>query len=361
MTASSINTEAKAQFCHHAGNLSYMSDLSQYTSLRVGGPAKKIVQVSNEAEIIAAIEAAGDSPILIMGGGTNLLIADKGFEGTVIRISNNSVESEVDACSGATLTIGAGENWDDFVKSTIDHGFAGLETLSGIPGTVGAAPIQNIGAYGHEVSEFITRVRTYDRQAREIKTFTNRECEFSYRNSHFKSHPGRYVVLNVAFQIRIGEFSDPITYLELAKKLEVELGDKAPAVATREAVLALRASKGMLLSEDDHDSWSAGSFFTNPIISQQAADALANAAPKWPLTDGRVKVSAAWLIENAGIHKGDKIGGARISSKHVLALTNSGDATAADIAQLAKRARDLVKEVFGITLEAEVNLIGIEI
>ena len=338
-----------------------MTELSKYTSLRVGGPAKKVIHVSTEVEIIAAIEDAGDSPILIMGGGTNVLISDKGFDGTVIRISNNSVQSEVDACSGATLTIGAGEDWDTFVQTTIDRGFAGLETLSGIPGTVGAAPIQNIGAYGHEVAEFITRVRTYDRQEKALKTFTNSECEFSYRNSYFKAHPGRYVVLEVQFQIRRGEFSDPITYIELSRKLGIEPGEKAPVAATRAAVLELRASKGMLLKNDDHDSWSAGSFFTNPIISQQAADQLPNAAPKWPLNDGRVKVSAAWLIENSGIHKGDEVGGARISTKHVLALSNSGSATASDIAELAKRARNQVKEVFGITLEAEVNLVGVEI
>ena len=338
-----------------------MTELSKYTSFRVGGPASKIIQVSTEAEIIAAIEDAGDSPILIMGGGTNVLISDKGFDGTVIRISNNSVQAEVDACSGATLTIGAGEDWDTFVQTTIDRGFAGLETLSGIPGTVGAAPIQNIGAYGHEVAEFITRVRTYDRQEKALKTFTNSECQFSYRNSYFKAHPGRYVILEVQFQIRRGEFSDPITYVELSKKLDIEPGEKAPVAATRAAVLELRASKGMLLKNDDHDSWSAGSFFTNPIISQQAADQLPNAAPKWPLNDGRVKVSAAWLIENSGIHKGDEVGGARISTKHVLALSNSGNATASDIAELAKRARNQVKEVFGITLEAEVNLVGVEI
>ncbi len=338
-----------------------MTELSKYTSFRVGGPAQKIVQVSTEAEIIAAIEEAGDSPVLIMGGGTNVLIADKGFDGTVIRISNNSVQSEVDACSGATLTIGAGEDWDTFVQTTIDRGYAGLETLSGIPGTVGAAPIQNIGAYGHEVAEFITRVRTYDRQEKAVKTFTNAQCEFTYRNSHFKAHPGRYVVLDVQFQIRIGEMSDPITYVELAKKLGIDPGDKATVKETRAAVLELRASKGMLLSPDDHDSWSAGSFFTNPIVTQQQADTLPDAAPKWPLNDGRVKISAAWLIENSGIHKGDEVGGARISTKHVLALSNSGNATAADIAELAKRARNQVKEVFGITLEAEVNLVGVEI
>ena len=243
-----------------------MTDLSQFTSFRVGGPAKKVIQVSTESEIIAAIEEAGDSPVLILGGGTNLLISDKGFDGTVIRISNNAVHSEVDACSGATLTIGAGEDWDTFVQTSIDRGYAGLETLSGIPGTVGAAPIQNIGAYGHEVSEYITRVRTYDRVEKTLKTFTNAECQFTYRNSYFKAHPGRYVILDVQFQIRIGEMSDPITYLELAKKLGVELGGKAPVKETRAAVLELRASKGMLLSQDDHDSWSAGSFFTNPIV-----------------------------------------------------------------------------------------------
>ncbi len=338
-----------------------MTELSKYTSFHVGGPAKKILQVSTEAEIIAAIESAGDSPILILGGGTNVLVSDSGFEGTVIRISNNSVQAEVDACSGATLTIGAGENWDELVLTSINNGFAGLETLSGIPGTVGAAPIQNIGAYGHEVSEFITRVRTYDRVSKEIKTFTNSECEFSYRSSHFKAHPGRYVVLEVQFQIRRGEMSDPITYIELSKKLGVDMGDKAPVVDVRAAVLELRAIKGMLLTPQDKDSWSAGSFFTNPIISQQAADALPNAAPKWPLIDGRVKISAAWLIENSGIHKGDEVGGARVSTKHVLALTNSGNATAADIAALAKKARDQVHSTFGITLEAEVNLIGLEI
>ena len=338
-----------------------MAELSDYTSLRVGGPAKKFIEVSSEKEIIEAIEGAADSPILIMGAGTNMLVSDDGFAGTVIRISNNKIEAEVDACSGATLTIGAGENWDEFVKTTISRGFAGLETLSGIPGTVGAAPIQNIGAYGHEVSEFITRVRTYDRQVKALKTFTNQECEFSYRNSHFKAHPGRYVVLDVAFQLRIGEVTTPITYTELASALGISVGEKSSVATCREKVLELRSRKGMLLSDSDHDSWSAGSFFTNPIVSAEVAAQLPLDAPRWPQADGRIKTSAAWLIENSGIHKGDAIGGARISTKHVLALTNSGSATASDIAALAKKARDQVKEKFGITLIAEVNLIGVEI
>lgn len=336
-----------------------MTEFRDLTSLRVGGPAKKFVEVATESEIIAAIEAAGDSPILIMGDGTNMLVSDQGFEGVVIRISNHALAAEVDACSGATLTIGAGENWDEFVATTIERGFAGLETLSGIPGSVGAAPIQNIGAYGHEVSEFITRVRTYDREKKVVKTFTNQECEFEYRNSHFKSHPGRYVVLDVQFNLRQGEFTTPITYQELADKLGITLGDKAGIVETRKAVLELRASKGMLLNPKDQDSWSAGSFFTNPIISKEIADTLPADAPRWPTQDGRVKTSAAWLIEKSGIHKGDTHGGARVSTKHVLALTNSGNATATEIAELAKTAKQAVQQKFGITLEAEVNLIGI--
>ena len=336
-----------------------MADLRDYTSLRVGGPAKNFVEVGTESEIIAAIEAAGDTPILIIGGGTNILVADSGFEGTVIRITSHSMQAEIDACSGATLTIGAGENWDEFVATTLDRGFAGLETLSGIPGTVGAAPIQNIGAYGHEVSEFITRVRTYDRQTKSLKTFTNTECDFSYRNSHFKAHPGRYVVLDVQFNLRKGEMTTAITYAELAKKLGVEVGEKAPIEATRKAVLELRGAKGMLLNTNDRDSWSAGSFFTNPIVSQEIAAKLPEGAPQWPTSDGMVKTSAAWLIENSGVHKGDSHGGARVSTKHVLALTNAGNATATDIAELAKSAQSAVFEKFGITLEAEVNLVGI--
>ena len=336
-----------------------MTDFRDLTSLRVGGPAKKFVEVATESEIIAAIEAAGDAPILIMGDGTNMLVSDDGFAGVVIRISNNALHAEVDACSGATLTIGAGENWDEFVATTIDRGFAGLETLSGIPGSVGAAPIQNIGAYGHEVSEFITRVRTYDRQAKAVKTFTNQECEFEYRNSHFKSHPGRYVVLDVQFNLRKGEFTTPITYQELADKLGIKVGEKAAIHQTRKAVLELRAAKGMLLNPKDQDSWSAGSFFTNPIISHDLAAKLPADAPRWPTEDGRIKTSAAWLIEKSGIHKGDSHGGARVSTKHVLALTNSGNATAREIIELAQVAKRAVQEKFGITLEAEVNLIGL--
>ena len=338
-----------------------MTELKSITSLRVGGAAAHFVTAGSEAEIIAAIEAAGDHNILIVGGGTNILVSDAGFDGTVIHISNNQLKAEVDACSGATLTIGAGENWDDFVEMTLARGFAGLETLSGIPGTVGAAPIQNIGAYGHEVSEFITRVRTYDRQSKSLKTFTNSECEFEYRSSIFKKNPGRYIVLDVQFQLRQGEMTSEITYAELAKKLGVEVGEKVLTERARAAVLELRASKGMLLNSDDKDCWSAGSFFTNPIISADVAAQLPDDAPRFPQPDGRVKTSAAWLIEHSGIQKGDELGGARVSTKHVLALTNSGNATATEIASLARVIQDAVQMKFGIKLEPEVNLVGLNL
>ena len=338
-----------------------MAELSNYTSLRVGGSAGKFIEVSTESEIISAIESAGDKPILIMGAGTNMLVSDAGFDGTVIRISNNNLESEIDACSGATLKIGAGENWDHFVATTISRGFAGLETLSGLPGTVGAAPIQNIGAYGHEASEFITRVRTYDRKEKKLTTFTNSECGFSYRSSRFKTEKDRYVILDVSFQLRIGEETTPIIYAELAEALGIKGGEKAPVVKTRKVTLELRSKKGMLLNPADRDSWSAGSFFTNPIVDAEIAAQLPADAPRWPQADGRIKTSAAWLMENAGVHKGDSIQGARISTKHVLALTNAGNATAADIATLARNAQIKVKEVFGITLEPEVNLIGLNL
>lgn len=335
-----------------------MELLSNYTSFKVGGPANNFVRAANESEIIAAIESAGDQPILILGSGSNVLISDTGFPGTVIQIANNQVTSEVDACSGATLNIGAGENWDDFVKTTIDRGWAGLETLSGIPGTVGAAPIQNIGAYGHEVSEFVMRVRTYDREAKALKTFTNQECQFTYRNSTFKKNPGRYVVLEVQFNLRRGEMTTPITYAELATELGIQVGEKADVVKTREAVLKIRARKGMLLDNTDKDTFSAGSFFTNPIVPENL---IPEGAPKFAQGDGTFKTSAAWLIEQSGICKGQKLNGAAISSKHVLAITNSGDAKAADIAALAMEVKDAVKMKFGIELIPEVNLVGISL
>ena len=339
-----------------------MEQLSSFTTLRVGGPARKIIHAHSEAELIEFVKAADSAkePILILGGGSNLLISDAGFAGTVIRVESKGNALDYDACSGGMIEVSAGEDWDKFVEISIEKGFADLESLSGIPGTVGGAPIQNIGAYGHEVSETIARVKTYDRSKGEVKTFTNAECKFSYRNSIFKEQPGRYVILTVTFQLRKGAQSLPITYAELAKQLSVNIGDQVEVTKVREAVLKLRASKGMLINLEN-EIYSAGSFFVNPILSKSAADQLPADAPRWPQNDGKVKTSAAWLMEHSGVVKGEKLAGAQISDKHVLALTNSGGATAEDIVELAKRARKKVYEKFGIKLEAEVQLVGVNL
>jgi len=339
-----------------------MEQLSSFTTLRVGGPARKIVHAHSEAELIEFVKAADSAkePILILGGGSNLLISDAGFAGTVIRVESKGNALDYDACSGGMIEVSAGEDWDKFVEISIEKGFADLESLSGIPGTVGGAPIQNIGAYGHEVSETIARVKTYDRSKGEVKTFTNAECKFSYRNSIFKEQPGKYVILTVTFQLRKGAQSLPIAYAELAKQLSVNIGDQVEVTKVRQAVLKLRASKGMLINLENEIN-SAGSFFVNPILSKSAADKLPAEAPRWPQNDGKVKTSAAWLMEHSGVVKGEKLAGAQISNKHVLALTNSGDATAEDIIELAKRARKKVYEKFGIKLEAEVQLVGVNL
>ncbi len=340
-----------------------MENLAQYTSLRVGGPAQKFIHATTEQELIEAVKNSDKSgePVLIIGGGSNVLIGDQGFNGTVIRVETKGNSYQFDACSGGMITVNSGENWDEFVQWIISKGFADVETLSGIPGTVGGAPIQNIGAYGHEVCEVIARVRTWDRKINAVKTFTNQDCEFGYRTSRFKREKDRYVVLDVTFQLRKGEMSLPIKYQELANYLGVQLGDRVLVEDVRRSVLALRAAKGMVLSESDPDSWSAGSFFVNPILSAELAAKLPSDAPRWQQADGRVKTSAAWLMEKSGVRKGEEHEGARVSTKHVLALVNSGNAKASDIAELAKSARAQVKKVFGITLEPEVHFVGLSL
>ena len=339
-----------------------MEQLSKFTTLRVGGPAHKIIYAHSEQELIEFVKTADENnePVLILGGGSNLLISDDGFAGTVIRVESKGNALDYDACSGGMIEVAAGEDWDNFVASTIKKGFADLESLSGIPGTVGGAPIQNIGAYGHEVSETIARVKTYDRNKGEIVTFSNSACRFSYRNSIFKEEAGRYVILSVTFQLRKGEQSLPITYAELAAYLSVNIGDRVNVVDLRDAVLQLRANKGMLINSETNIN-SAGSFFVNPIVSKEISDSLPKNAPRWPQPDGTIKTSAAWLMEHAGITKGEKLAGAQISNKHVLALTNSGSATAEDIVELAKKARNKVYEKFGIKLQAEVQLVGLDL
>ena len=336
------------------------NDLANFTTLGVGGPAAEIIKVKTEEELIAAVKAsdASKTPLLILGGGSNVLISDSGFAGTVIKVETTGNSFEIDACSGGTLTVSAGADWDEFVAFTIEKGLANLESLSGIPGTVGGAPIQNIGAYGHEVSEVIARVRTFDRKEQAVKTFTASQCEFGYRNSIFKTDANRYVILDVTFQLRIGEASLPIGYAELAKELGVEIGARVAITKVRDAVLKLRSAKGMLIGEGIK---SAGSFFMNPVLEKSIAEKLPSDAPRWLMSDGRVKTSAAWLMEHAGVSKGDQLAGAQISPKHVLALSNAGDATAKDLIALAKSAQEKVRAKFGITLQTEVQLVGLSL
>ena len=322
--------------------------------------ATDLIHVATEAELIAAVRAADKSqtPVLILGGGSNVLVSDAGFSGTVIRVETLGNSYEFDACSGGTLTVSAGEDWDRFVAFTIEKGLANLESLSGIPGTVGGAPIQNIGAYGHEVSEVIARVRAFDRKNDEVKTFASSDCEFEYRNSKFKKEAGRWVILDVTFQLRKGEASLPIQYSELASALGVEIGARVDVAKVREAVLALRGAKGMLLNMGIN---SAGSFFINPILTPTEAAKLPEGAPRWVQENGNIKTSAAWLMEQAGVHKGDRLAGAQISPKHVLALSNTGNATASDLIALARDAREKVRAKFGITLEPEVQFVGVSL
>ena len=338
-------------------------NLAELTTLHLGGPAGQIVEATNEQQLVDAVmiaDEAGDPP-LIVAGGSNLVAADEGVPGTVILVRTRGISVDVDDCSGAMVTVQAGEGWDDFVAHAIGQGWAGIEALSGIPGSVGATPIQNVGAYGQEVSRTIACVRTYDRFEAKIRTFAAADCGFSYRHSRFKAEPHRFVVLSVTFQFALGDLGSPIAYAELARTLAVQVGERTPAKAVRNAVLGLRRGKGMVLDADDHDTWSAGSFFTNPLLSPEAAAALPAGAPRFDQPDGTVKTSAAWLIEHAGFSKGYGDGEARVSTKHTLALTNRGKATTADLLALAREIRTGVETSFGITLVNEPVLVGCEL
>ena len=337
--------------------------LADHTTLRVGGPARRMLTLNTEPALIDAVrdlDAAGE-PLLILGGGSNLLVSDAGFAGTAIKITTRGVSEDVDACSGAVITVAAGEPWDPLVSHTIERGWSGLETMSGIPGLVGATPIQNVGAYGADVAELISTVRTLDRSAGRIKTLFGTECGFGYRTSRFKTDPGRFLVLSVTFQLRLGSMSQPVRYPELARVLGIQVGQRAPASDVRQAVLALRTAKGMVLAEDDHDTWSAGSFFTNPVIGAEQALTLPDNAPRFAQPDGMIKTSAAWLIERAGFARGYGHGPARLSSKHTLAITNQGGASATDLLSLAREIRAGVQAKFGIELVPEPVLVGCEL
>ncbi len=345
--------------------------LAPLTTFRLGGPASRLVTATTDDEVIAAVREADDAgtPLLIIGGGSNLVIGDKGFDGTALRIATTGFSLD-----GTRLELAAGEVWTDAVARTVEAGLAGVECLAGIPGSAGATPIQNVGAYGQDVSATVTEVVAYDRTTRETVTLTNAECAFSYRHSRFKEHPERYVVLRVRFELEDADgLSAPIKYAETARALGVEAGDRVPLAAARETVLKLRAGKGMVLDPEDHDTWSAGSFFTNPILTPEQYEAfLARVAerlgpdvvpPAFPAGDGGddVKTSAAWLIDRAGFTKGYGSGPARISTKHTLALTNRGAATTEDLLALAREVVAGVRDAFGITLVNEPVTVGVEL
>ncbi|MDQ0377758.1 UDP-N-acetylmuramate dehydrogenase [Amycolatopsis thermophila] len=326
--------------------------LAEHTTLRLGGPARAFVVAGTTDDLLAAVRSA-DGPTLLLGGGSNLVVGDDGFPGTVVKIATRGWRID-----GDEVEVAAGQNWDEFVAATIEAGFGGLECLSGIPGSVGATPIQNVGAYGCEVADLLTSVECYDRRTGEVRTMTAAELGFGYRTSILKGADWG-IVLSVRFALRGDGLSAPIRYAELARTLGVEQGARVPAAQAREAVLKLRQGKGMVLDASDHDTWSAGSFFTNPIVAE-IPPALADVEmPRYP-ADGGVKLSAAWLIERAGFGKGHAGPGGRVSlsTKHTLALTNRGGASTADLLALAREVRDGVRARFGVTLRPEPLLIN---
>jgi len=337
--------------------------LADLTTLRVGGTARRLVTARTTEELVAHVHDADSrgEPVLVLGGGSNVVVSDEGFDGVVVLVATRGLSADVSDCAGAFLTVAAGEPWDGVVAQTLAHEWIGLETLSGIPGATGATPIQNVGAYGADVSATIARVRTWDRLAGAYATFAASDCGFGYRTSRFKEEPGRYLVLEVSFQLELGPLSDRIRYAELASALGISVGERAPLGQVREAVLGLRRAKGMVLDDADHDTWSAGSFFTNPLLTVEAAASLPDGAPRYAQPDGTVKTSAAWLIERAGFGKGYGTGPATLSGKHTLALTNRGGATAADILRLARDVREGVRERFGVMLQPEPVLVGCEL
>ncbi|WP_278249410.1 UDP-N-acetylmuramate dehydrogenase [Aeromicrobium sp. IC_218] len=337
--------------------------LADLTTLRLGGPARRVVDATTEAELVEAVRSADDAgePVLVVGGGSNLVVADEGFDGTVVRVLTRGVAVDADACSGASIHVQAGEPWDELVARTVAEGWVGVEALSGIPGSTGATPIQNVGAYGQEVSQTVSAVRVYDRREQAVRTFFADRLDFSYRHSRFKAEPGRHVVLTVSFQLRLGDLGAPVAYAELARTLGVQVGERAPLADVREAVLGLRRGKGMVLDPADHDTWSAGSFFTNPVLTPEQADRLPADAPRFAQPDGSVKTSAAWLIDHAGFAKGHGTGAVSLSTKHPLALTNRGGATTAELLDLAREVRDGVERAYGVRLVNEPVLVGAEL
>lgn len=368
-------------------DLTVAATLAELTTMRVGGPARKVVTATTETELIDAVreaDEAGES-LLVVGGGSNLLVNDDGFPGTVVLVRTSGIEvPDASACGGVTATIAAGEVWDNVVAHACEQGWSGIEALSGIPGATGATPVQNVGAYGQEVAQTIAQVRVWDREGQRVRTLFADDLRFTYRHSLLKDSmvgptalPGavtpRHIVLSVTFSLRPTELSQPVAYQALADGLGVDLGSRVPLQEAREAVLAQRRNRGMVLDAADHDTWSCGSFFTNPILPAsdfktlraRAADRLGPdgpVPPQFAASDGMVKTSAAWLIDKAGFAKGHGLPGpAALSSKHTLALTNRGGASAADLVALAREVRAGVVDAFGVTLVNEPVLVGLSL
>lgn len=340
--------------------------LADHTTLGLGGPARRFVQAGSGSELVDLVcsaDAAGD-PVLVLAGGSNVVVADSGFDGLVVHVCSRGIDQR-----GERLVLQAGEPWDEVVAYATSAGLAGIECLSGIPGSSGATPIQNVGAYGASIEDVLVRVRAFDREHGTIVELDRDACAFGYRTSVFKRSPGHYVVAEVELQLERSNESAPIRYAELARRLDVQIGDRAPLASVRAAVLELRRSKGMVIDAADSDSRSAGSFFTNPLLERSDFDALEEriasqlgadvAPPAWPDDAGRVKTSAAWLIERAGFSKGYGSGRAGISTKHTLALVNRGDATTAELLAVAREVRDGVDDAFGIILHPEPVLVGV--
>ena len=333
--------------------------LAPLTTLRLGGPAARLQTVATEDDLVDAVRAAdaAGEPLLLLAGGSNLVIPDAGWPGVVVHVQTRGI-----ARWGDVLEVQAGESWDELVAMTVAEGLAGFECLSGIPGSVGATPIQNVGAYGQEVAETVRSVRVLDRRTGAVEDLAPAQCGFAYRSSAFK-RSDRWVVLAVTFALHPGAASQPLRYAELARALDIEPGAAAPLADVRDAVLALRRGKGMVVDPADPDSVSAGSFFTNPILDADAFAALRDRAgdappPAFPEPEGRVKTSAAWLIERAGFAKGDTRGKVAISSKHALALVNRGGASTAELLAFAQEIRDGVQARFGVELVAEPTIVG---
>jgi UDP-N-acetylmuramate dehydrogenase len=336
--------------------------LAELTTLRLGGPVTRLVTASSSDELVDAVRScdAADESMLIVGGGSNLVAADDGWPGTAVLVRTSGIDwTEVDGGRSIAVTVQAGVNWDSFVAISIREGWSGLAAMSGIPGLTGATPVQNVGAYGSEVADVITALTVLDRTTGEVGAWPPQRCGFGFRTSAFK-HTDRYVVLDVTFTLRRSPDAVPVRYLEVARQLGVEPGAIASSQQVRDVVLGLRRSKGMLLDPDDHDTWSVGSFFVNPFV---ALDAAPPGCPQWRV-DEQLKLSAAWLIENAGFSKGYGLlrgrGTVAVSTKHSLALTNRGGATTAELLDLAGEIRTGVEATFGIRLGPEARLAGVE-